>query len=423
MSESVSTEIVCPSCGHCIDVNEVLSHKLDKELRAKYEAKAAEDKEALTQQLESLALEKQRLLEAKELQQEEIKLAVEKKLNLQSEELQKKIYAQVTEEQHEQNRALQNELNEKSEKLKDYNKVIVDMERLKREKSELKDAIEAESAKKLTAQLILEKERIQKAAAEQSRLSVQEKENVIEQLKNQLDIAKRKAEQGSTQLQGEVQEVAIELWLQEQFPLDIIEEIKKGSRGADCLQIVNTLSQQNCGSIYYESKRTQNFQPLWIEKFKEDIREKGADIGVLVTQSMPADMPALGLKEGVWVCSFDEFKGLSLVLRESMIRMSKAVATQENRGEKMVMLYDYLTGNEFRMQVEAIVEGFSKMQEDLSKEKRAMAAIWKKREKQLDKVLLNTTHLYSSIQGIAGSAIKSLPALELPGAESEEASE
>lgn len=414
MKDSASTKIQCPECGTSIDVNQVLSHQLDEELRSQYEAKAAEDQQLLESKLADLVSEKKKFELDKQSQQQQIDEAVQQKLRAETEAMRLKIHQQLMDEQAEQFRSLQTELNQKSAQLKEFNKAKVDIERLKREKSELKDSVEAEAARKLTEQLSIEKQKIQKAESERSQLNLSEKEKVIEQLKQQLDIAKRKAEQGSMQLQGEVQELAIEQWLSEHFPLDTIEEIKKGARGADCLQVVNTHSRPQCGSIYYESKRTQNFQPSWIEKFKNDIREKGADIGVLVTEAMPADMPRMGLKEGVWVCSFEEFKGLCLVLRESIVRMSQAITVQENKGDKMALLYDFLTGNEFRMQVEAIVEGFTQMQQDLSKEKRAMASIWKKREKQIDKVLLNTTNMYSSVQGIAGSAVKSLPLLELP---------
>ncbi|MBW2263648.1 MAG: DUF2130 domain-containing protein, partial [Deltaproteobacteria bacterium] len=262
-----------------------------------------------------------------------------------------------------------------------------------------------------------EKKSIRKTLEENVQLKVMEKEHVIEQLKSQLQEAQRKAEQGSMQVQGEVQELAIQEWLESRFPLDTIEEIKKGQRGADCLQVVNTRSRTSCGTIYYESKRTKAFQPAWIEKFKNDIRERGADIGVLVTEAMPADMDRMGLREGVWICSFEDFKGLSAVLRDSIVRMSTAIAAQENKGDKMGMLYDYLTSNEFRLQIEAIVEGFTQMQSDLEAEKRAMHSIWKKREKQIEKVLISTNHMYSSVRGIAGSAVQSVPLLELPEGE------
>ena len=217
------------------------------------------------------------------------------------------------------------------------------------------------------------------------------------------------------QLQGEVQELAIEEWLALQFPLDNIEEVKKGARGGDCIQVVNTRTKQNCGKIYYESKRTKDFQPNWIEKFKADMREKGADIGVLVTEAMPAGMERVGQRDGVWICTYSEFKGLCTVLRESVVQLSMAIGSQENKGDKMHLLYDFLTSNTFRMQIEAIVEGFTSMKTALDSEKRAMQRIWKQREMQIEKVVTNTIDMYGSVRGIAGSAIQPVKSLELPG--------
>jgi hypothetical protein len=180
---------------------------------------------------------------------------------------------------------------------------------------------------------------------------------------------------------------------------------------------VHTHRQQHCGSIYYESKRTKEFQPTWIEKFKQDMRERNATFGVIVTEAMPKGAERLKQIDGVWVCTFEEFKGLSFVLREAVIRLGEVQSAQENRGDKMSMLYNYLTGNEFRMQVEAIVECFTQMQSDLNAERRAMETIWKKREKQIEKVLYSTSGMYGSIRGIAGSALGAIQALELPSGE------
>jgi hypothetical protein len=296
--------------------------------------------------------------------------------------------------------------------------------------SALKDK---EAELEITIQKKLAEERNQLADTirqqEQSKTAMKEDEMLMkmEELKKQLEVQKRlademkrKAEQGSMQLQGEVQELAIEEWLQTQFPLDSIEEIKKGARGGDCIQTVNTFNQQNCGKIYYESKRTKDFQGSWIEKFKADMREKGADIGVLVTEAMPSDMQRMGMRDGVWVCSYEEFKGLCNVLRESIIQVSTALGSQVNKGDKMQLLYDYLTSNSFRMQVEAIVEGFSSMKTALDSEKRAMQRIWKEREKQIEKVINNTIDMHASIRGIAGNAIQAVKALELPGSDIDE---
>jgi hypothetical protein len=309
---------------------------------------------------------------------------------------------------------LQKELNDKSQQIQELNKTKAEIEKLKREKLELKEAIEADAQRRLTQVLHEEKEKIRKAEEEKNEMRFKEMQKQLEDQKRLTEEMKRKQEQGSMQLQGEVMELAIEEWLSMQFPLDTIEEIKKGARGGDCIQIINTRTHQNCGSIYYESKRTKDFQPGWIEKFKADIRIKGANIGVLVTEAMPSDMQRMGMKDGIWICSFEEFKGLCNVLRESLIQISNSIASQENKGDKMQMLYDYLTGNTFRLQVEAIVEGFTQMKIDLESEKRAMQSIWKKREKQIEKVTLNTIDMHASIKGIAGSAIQSVKLLDMP---------
>lgn len=326
----------------------------------------------------------------------------------------------MLEEQSEQFKALQTELNEKSEQIKELNRTKAEIEKLKREKGELKEAIEAEAQKKLNEALLAEREKIKKTEEDRNELRFKELQKQLEDQKKLTEEMKRKQEQGSMQMQGEVQELAIEEWLATQFPLDTIEEIKKGVRGGDCLQFVNTRSHQNCGTIYYESKRTKDFQPSWIEKFKSDIRDKGANIGVLVTEVMPSDMDRMGLKDGIWICNYDEFKGLCAVLRESIVQVSTAISSQENKGDKMNMIYNYLTSNTFRMQIEAIVEGFTQMKSDLESEKRSMQRIWKQRDKQIEKVVTNTIDMYGSIKGIAGNAIQSVKALELPGDDNED---
>jgi hypothetical protein len=224
----------------------------------------------------------------------------------------------------------------------------------------------------------------------------------------------RKIEQGSTQRQGEIQELAIEEWLKNKFPLDSISEVKKGQKGGDCLQTVHTRSHQNCGTIYYESKRTKEFGYSWIEKFKADMRDKKVDIGVIVTETLPKEMDRFGIKDGVWICTYEEFKGLCSILRETLLRVHQVTLNNENKGTKEEMIYNFVVSNEFKMRIEAIVEGWVQMQKDLQQEKRAMEGMWKKREVQIEKVLLNTNMMFSSIKGIAGSEVGSIKALELP---------
>jgi len=408
-----NTQIKCPNCGTSIDVQDILAHQLEDEIKQKYQNQLAEEKKKYEDEVENLNKAKE-LFELKKKQENELfQDRLDKQLKEDRKAIEIKLKQKFQEEQAEQFNALQKELNEKSEQVKELNRTRAEIEKLKRGISEVKEIAEAEAQKSLNETLVSERERIRKHEEDKNELRFKELQKQLEDQRKLTEEMKRKQEQGSMQLQGEVQELAIEEWLATQFPLDSIEEIKKGARGGDCIQVVNTRTMQNCGTVYYESKRTKDFQPSWIEKFKADIRVKGANIGVLVTEVMPSDMDRMGLKDGIWICNYDEFKGLCSVLRESIIQISNAISSQENKGDKMHMLYDYLTGNTFRLQVEAIVEGFTQMKVDLESEKRAMQSIWKKREKQIDKVTVNTIDMHASIKGIAGNAIQAVKLLEL----------
>ncbi len=414
------TKIKCPNCGTDIDVQDVLSHQLEENIRKDFNAKLADEKRKYEAQSQLLIAEKVAFEEKKRKENELFQERMEKKLKEEKEIMQAKIKQKIDEEKADELKLMQQELNQQSEKLKELNRSRAEIEQLKREKDSLKEAIEAELQKQLNQHLAEEKEKIRKQEQERNEMALRELQKQLEDQKRLTEEMKRKQEQGSMQMQGEVQELAIEEWLSNSFPLDTIDEVKKGARGGDCLQTVHTRSRQNCGSIYYESKRTKEFQSGWIEKFKNDIREKGADIGVLVTEAMPADMERMGMREGIWICTFEEFKALSSVLRETVIMVSNSVVAQENRGDKMHLLYDYLTSKTFTMQIEAIVEGFSQMKADLDSEKRAMQRIWKQREKNIEKVITNTIDMYGSVKGIAGSAIPEVKALELPQMAEEE---
>ena len=352
-----------------------------------------------------------------ETQAQQLETTISERLNhalaTEKASLEAKLKSQLEDQQGGLIKGLQTQLQEQATKLTGFNQAQLEIEKLKHEKTTLKSEIELDLQRKMAAQLQTEQAAFKAKTQEEMSLRVSEKEQVINQLRDQLNIAQRKAEQGSTQLQGEVQELVIEDWLRQEFPQDLIEEIKKGQTGADTLQLVKGAIQDASGSIYYESKRTKAFSPAWIPKFKADIQQKNADIGVLITQTMPDGMEGLGQIDGVWVCSFSQFKHLSRVLRDSLIQVSNALMVSDNKGDKMGMLYDFLTGNEFRLQIESIVEGFTELKSDLEREKRAMQGAWKRREKQLDRVLLNTNYMYNSIKGIAGSAVQDIAALEL----------
>jgi hypothetical protein len=213
-------------------------------------------------------------------------------------------------------------------------------------------------------------------------------------------------------LQGEVQELALEELLRNSFPFDSIDEVAKGTRGADCTQTVRNHLAQVCGKIIYESKRTKTFTNEWIEKLKMDMRAQQADIAVIVTEVLPKEMDSFGFKDGVWICRFSDVKALSFLLRDSLLKIHTALVSQENKGDKMQLLYNYLTGTEFRQNIEAVMEGFISLRKGIISERATMDKLWKEREKQLDKVLLNTNQFFGSIKGIAGSAVGDINLLE-----------
>lgn len=350
------TQIKCPGCGTSIDVQDILAHQLEDEIKQKYQSQLAIERQRHEQEQTRLNQEREAFEQKKKQENELFQQRLDSKLREERKAIEDRLKTKLQDEQAEQFKALQRELNDKSEQVKELNGAKADIERLKREKNELKETVELDLQRKMNEQLQTERERIKKLEEEKNELKVRELQKQLDDQKKLTEEMKRKQEQGSMQLQGEVQELAIEEWLAVQFPLDSIDEVKKGARGGDCIQVVNTHNRVNCGRIYYESKRTKDFQPSWIEKFKADMREKGADVGVLVTDAMPAGFERMGIKDGVWICSYEEFKGLCAVLRETVIQLGAAVASQENKGDKMHMLYDFLTSNTFRMQVEAIVE-------------------------------------------------------------------
>jgi len=260
-------------------------------------------------------------------------------------------------------------------------------------------------------QLKAEKESIAKQEAERNEKQVAELQKQLADAKKAAEDAVRKAEQGSQQLQGEVQELMIEEFLRATFPADEVEEVGKGKTGADVKQIVRNRIGLESGIIIYESKNTKSFQNDWVEKLKSDAEREKADVAVLVTKTMPKNMEYLGLMDGVWVCSVSELKGLVTALRESLIRLGDVRMSQTNKGEKMQMLYDYLTDGKFVEQIKRVVSGFNTLREGYQKEKEAMQKIWKKRDEQLEMMLRNTSDFVTQIQTIAGS---SLPQLEAP---------
>ncbi len=424
MQENQTRPFICPNCQEPIDVNEALYKQIELENQSRFLAqqkafeKEVKEKRAQYQShFKALEQKEEALKEQEREQKAKFDDAVKQASALALQDERAKIIEEARKnaflEQQKGLELLQKELDEKSKQVQELHQKEAEIERLKRENNEAESRLKAENEKKLNEKLETERERIEKALHEKNELKFKQQEEQLEMLRNELKNAQRKAELSSQQFQGEVQELAIEEFLRQKFPLDCIEEIKKGQRGGDCIQVVHTREFQNCGKIYYESKRTKEFQKAWAEKLKSDMREIGADVGVIVSEVLPKEMERMGLFEGVWVCSFEEFKGLSAVLREGVIQVSLAKKSQENKGDKVNLLYHYLTSSEFSMQVSAIIEGFEQLRAELEKEKNAMARIWKSREKQMEKVFEGTINMYGSIKGIMGNTIGQVKALEL----------
>jgi len=425
------TTIKCPNCGTEIDINEALYHQLENkhkkewlDEKKKQEAEIEAKRKEYKVHLDTLKAKEESFAQQQETFDESVRKATHEQLRIEKSKLEASLREQIKQtimtEQSTAMEAMRKELEAKSEQVKELNNSKVEIERLKREKDELSSKIQIEAQIAFTKELLSEKEKITKQLQDENELKFKEKEKQLDDQKRLIEEMKRKADQGSMQLQGEVQELAIEEWLASQFPFDTIGEVKKGAFGADCVQVVHTREAQNCGTICYESKNTKAWSGEWIGKLKHDMLKANADIGVLVTSVYPPNVERMGFVDGVWVCSLEEFKGSVSLLRQSLINTHKVMKKEENRTDKMSLLYTYLTGNEFSLQLSAIVNGFTAMQEELEKEKRSLMASWKRRQKLIDGVLMNTTEMYGSLQGIAGNVIGNIHALELPYGNEEE---
>jgi hypothetical protein len=384
---SNKSTIKCPNCKTEFDASDAFRAELEKELNAK-----AKDWQAK--------------------KEDEYRKEKEQALKDQKQMLEESLRKNISSDYETRLRALTEANNAGEEKLKIARQKELDF--LKKEQSlkEKEAELEISLQKKLNEESALIAERIQKLEAEKSQMRMREFEKQIEDQKKLITEMQRKADQGSMQTQGEVAELVLEELLRTSFPFDLIEEVAKGVKGADCIQHVRNNLGQPCGKIIYESKRTKAFTHEWIDKLKADMRATQADIAVIVTEVLPKDMDHFGMKEGVWICKFNDIKPLAFLLRDGLVRIHTALASQDNKGDKMQLLYNYLTGNEFKQQIEAIVEGFVSLKDGITREKIQMEKIWKEREKQLEKVLLNTTHFYGSVKGIAGNSIADIKLLE-----------
>lgn len=409
--QNTADKIKCPECGKLIPITETLQHQLTESVRKEYEEKFSVQEDAFSER------EKKITARAKELDDKEegIEKRVEKSLKVELEK-QKIVLTQEARKAAEESLAveiqdLREDVKAKDKKLEESRETELTLRRRERELEERAKDMDIEVARKMDAERKRVEEDTARRIDEGHRMKDAEKDKKMSDMVGQIEELKRKAEQGSQQTQGEVQELELEKELAALFPFDTIHPVPKGIRGADIIQEIISNSGNRCGSVIWESKRTKKWSDGWVSKLKDDQRAVHGDVAVIITQSLPKDIHTFGFMDGVWVTNYECFYGLALAIRQKILELALVKAMAAGKNEKADMLFHYLTGVEFRQRVEAIVEAFSDMKTELDKEKRLYERSWAKREKQLQSVLLNTAGMYGDLQGLIGSSMQTIPAL------------
>ena len=403
--------ISCPKCGATFPLSEAVTHRIREELEQDFQKKLVERQEALAAREAKLEKERAELGARQNQLEERIQQEVAKKLAQISAEASR----QAEEKLRVEMKDLRAELDAEKSRRKAAEQLELDLRKKARQLEEARQNTELELARKLDEERQKIAEEAARRASEAERLNLAQKDKIISDLQQQIASLKQKAEQSSIQLQGETLEITLENDLRTAFPFDEIAEVKKGQRGADCVQTVRTNLGFVCGTILWEAKRAKNWSHEWPEKLKADQRELGADLAVLVTTCLPEAIRGIGQQEGIWVCEWPLALGIAAALRQGLISTATQRVQQSNRANKAQELYDHVCSLPFRQQIEAIVEAFVDLQQQLEAEKRAFAKQWKEREVQLSKAIAHTAMLYGGIQGIAGrEALPEMQALALP---------
>ncbi|WP_334146206.1 DUF2130 domain-containing protein [Hyphomicrobium sp.] len=413
--------ITCPSCSTEIKLTESLAAPLIADTRRRYEhaltqkdAEIARRETQVRSQLAALEQEKAAIGEqvAERVAAERARIAAE-------EARKAKLLAAADMEQKKKELAdLQDVLRERDAKLADAQKAQAELIRKQRELDDARREMDLTIETKVQESLAAVRDKARLEAEEGLKLKLLEKEEQMSSMQRQIEELKRKAEQGSQQLQGEVLELELEAAIRARFPRDIIEPVPKGEFGGDVLQRVLGPLDQPCGTILWESKRTKNWTDGWLAKLRGDQRAAKADMALLVSNALPREVVGFDLIDGVWVVEPRCAIPVAIALRQSLIELASARHAREGQETKMELVYDYLTGPRFRHRVEAIVEKFTDMQADLDRERKAMMRLWAKREAQIKGVIEATVGMYGDVQGIAGKALDEIDALTLPMLES-----
>jgi len=404
----------CPNCKTILDVDELLVSQFEQAIRKDLQSELRRREEELQAQKNEYRVMSNELDKKQEDIDELVSQKVNSQLQSREEALKNTIRKEVNDEKVKQLEELEEELMRKSSQLIEMNKTKAKLQRLSREFEEREAKIHLEKENELTKRLASAKVSMKEELQMESFLKIKEKENIIESLTQKLDEAKQRATQGSMQMQGEAQELVLEQFLRELHPMDSIEEIKKGANGADCIQTVRVQSGIEAGKILYESKNTKNWSDSFVKKLKQDNLVSKADIMVIVTKTMPKDVKSKHvLIDGVWITTLQNVRDLSLLLRFGLLKTYAVMITQEDKKDKMSLLYNYLTSQEFKATFTSILDGFKSLQDSHNDEQRKMQLLWKRRAKHLEQVLSSTIDFYGSIKGISENTIPTIPMLEI----------
>lgn len=408
--------IICPNCKTEIKLTESLAAPLIESTRQQYEQRLAQ-KEADVSKREATIREQAAAVEkARATIDEQVgeKLKAERSTIAAEEAKKARLALGADLEQKAKEVADLNEiLKERDTKLAEAQKAQAELIRKQRELDDAKREMELTIEKRVQESLGVTREQAKKQAEEELKLKVMEKEQTIQSMQKQIEELKRRAEQGSQQLQGEVQELELETLLKSSFPHDAIEPVPKGEFGGDVIHRVLLPTGLACGTILWESKRTKNWSDGWLTKLREDQRTAKAEVAIIVSAVLPKDVETFHLIDGVWVTSPRCAIPVAIALRQSLVELAMARKSGEGQQTKMELVYQYLTGPRFRHRVQAIVEKFSDMQEDLEKERKTLTKLWAKREEQIRCVIESTAGMYGDLQGIAGKTLQEIEGLEV----------
>ena len=410
--------IFCPQCKSEIKLTESLAAPLLESVRRDYEQRLAQKDNEISKREKLLNQRAESIEKAKQNLDHEIEQKLRsERARIVSEEAQKAKLAigKDLEQKAKEINDLQLLLQEQDKKLGEAQQVQAELLRKQRELDDAKRELDLTIEKRVQANLVAERDKAKKEAEEELKLKVMEKDQTITAMQKQIEELKRRAEQGSQQLQGEVQELQLESLLRAKFPRDTIHPVAKGDFGGDVLQRVIGPLNQICGTILWESKRTKNWSDGWLPKLRDDQRAAKADVAVILSQALPKDVDTFGFLDGVWVADPKVAVPVALSLRQSLIEISAARQASQGQQTKMEMVYGYLTGPRFRQRVQALVEAFSSMKEDLDREKKTIIRQWAKREEQIDRVMQATVGMYGDLQGIAGKTLQEIEGLEFQG--------